>query len=98
MLEESLHYCNILEDDYNLNLRHNSDPISVWISTASMDPDFIVKFMGILFATVTGNMESILHALAKKQTNCYINIICSSLHFFTMHFKLYIATSKSYSY
>lgn len=63
ILEECLHFCNVQEDSYDLDIRHNSDPLSFWIAVSSMDPNVVVMFLGMISSIATGNYTLIQTAL-----------------------------------
>lgn len=63
IIEDCLHYCNIDEDLYSIEIKHNSIPLSFWINVRSIDPNSLVFFIGAINALLTGDINSLLKAI-----------------------------------
>lgn len=63
LIEDCLHYCKIPEEAYNLEIKHNSEPLSFWATVGSLDPNLLVMFIGTINTVFTGNMDVITTAL-----------------------------------
>ncbi len=64
IIEDCLGYYNINDEEYNLELKHNSPPYSLWLNICSLDPNLLVMSLGMLYSVFSGNMNSIYQAIS----------------------------------
>lgn len=63
IIEDCLNYYNINSEEYNLELKHNSPPYSLWLNICSLDPNHLVMALGMLYSAFSGDMSSICQAI-----------------------------------
>lgn len=64
IIEDCLGYYNINDEEYNLELKHNSPSYSLWLVICSLDPHLLVMTLGMLSSVFSGNMGSISQAIS----------------------------------
>lgn len=64
IIEGCLDYYNINDEDYSLELKHNSPTYSLWLIIHSLDPNRLIMTLGMLYSVFTGNMSSIDQAIS----------------------------------
>lgn len=63
IIEDCLNCYDIDDENYNLELKHNSPSYSLWVIISSMDPNMLAMALGMLQSVFSGNMDSIYQAL-----------------------------------
>ena len=63
IIEDCVRYNGISDDDYELKLRHNSKPYSLWLLANSVDPNMLVMLIGMVSSVVSGNTDLLLQAI-----------------------------------
>lgn len=63
IIEDCVRYNRISDDDYELELRHNSKPYSLWLLASSVDPNMLVMLIGMISSVVSGNTDLLLQAI-----------------------------------
>lgn len=79
IIEDCLLYSGIEEDDFSIEIKHNSPPISLWINAASQNPNLLVLFIGIIDTITTGNYTVLTNAIAVGANLATIATFLSSL-------------------
>lgn len=64
IIEDCVRYIGISDDDYELVLRHNSKPYSLWLFASSVDPNMLVMLIGMVSSAISGNTDLLLQAIA----------------------------------
>ncbi len=63
IIEDCLNYYHINNEDFTLELRHNSPPYSFWLAVCSLDPNLLVMILGMLHSIFSGDMSSVYQAI-----------------------------------
>lgn len=64
IIEDCLSYYNINDEEYNLELKHNSPSYSLWLVICSLDPDLLVMTLGMISSVFSGDMSNICQAIS----------------------------------
>lgn len=64
LIEQCLGDYNISTEEYSVEIRHNSSPLSFWITLCQQDPKIIVNAIGIIMSVVTSNPYFLQNALS----------------------------------
>lgn len=56
-IEQCLGDYGISNEEYYLEIRHNSDPLSFWVTLSQSDPRIILRAIGMLLSIIVGNPE-----------------------------------------
>lgn len=88
-IDECLHHCHILEEAYNLEIKHNSAPLSFWVSVGCLDPNLLVMFLGTINTIFTGNVDILMNALqvcaSAATIMTFISTLKNNQHMITDH-------------
>jgi hypothetical protein len=71
LIEQCLKDYNISTDEYSVEIRHNSDPLSFWLTITQLEAKIVVKAIGILMSIVTDNplfLQNALNVLGNTAT------------------------------
>jgi len=63
-IEECLGYSEISTEEYSVEIRHNSNPLSFWITLSQCDPARIIRAIGIIMSVVSSNPEFLQTAIS----------------------------------
>lgn len=63
IIEDCLGYYNINNEEYNLELKHNSPSYSLWLLICSIDPNILAMSLGMIYSVFSGNINSIYQAI-----------------------------------
>lgn len=64
LIEECLGDHGISTKDYSVEIRHNSDPLSFWITLTQQDPQNIINAIGIIMSIITANPLFLQNAIS----------------------------------
>lgn len=64
LIEQCLGDYGISTEEYSVEIRHNSDPLSFWITLTQQDPQSIIKGIGSIMSIVTANPIFLQNALS----------------------------------
>ena len=55
--------CALSTEDYSVEIRHNSAPLSLWLTLAQFNPQLLIKAIGMLMSIITANPSFLQEAL-----------------------------------
>ena len=64
IIEQCLDDCHISTDEYSIEVRHNSPPLSFWITITQCNQNILIKAIGFLMAVVTADPSFLQNALS----------------------------------
>lgn len=64
IIEDCLSYYHIKNEEYNIELKHNSPSYSLWLLISSLDPNLIVMSIGMLYSVFSGDINGICQAVS----------------------------------
>lgn len=70
-IEKCLENCGIADNDYTVEIRHNSKPLSFWITLSQNNPEVIVHAIGMIMAVITNNpvlLQNAIEVIANLST------------------------------
>lgn len=71
LIEQCLGDYSISTEEYSIEIRHNSDPLSFWITLTQQNPQIVVKAIGVIMAVVTANpvfLQNAINVIANMAT------------------------------
>lgn len=80
IIEDCVRYNGISDDDYELELRHNSKPYSLWLLASSVDPNMLAMLIGMISSVVSGNTDLLLQAIEISANVATIAAFIQSVH------------------
>lgn len=63
IIEECMEKNNISNEDYSVEIRHNSAPISFWLTLTQQNTDMIINAIGMFMAVITADPQFLQTAL-----------------------------------
>ena len=63
LIEDCMENCALSTEDYSVEIRHNSAPLSLWLTLAQFNPQLLIKAIGMLMSIITANPSFLQEAL-----------------------------------
>ena len=71
LIEQCLDDYNITNEEYTIEIRHNSDPLSFWITLSHQDPQVVITAVSLIMSVVTADpsfLQTALNVIANVAT------------------------------
>lgn len=71
LIEQCLGDYKISNEEYSVEIRHNSDPLSFWLTITNQDPQTIINATAIIAAVITANptfLQTAINVIAQVAT------------------------------
>lgn len=72
IVEQCMTENGLSTDDYTIEIRHNSDPLSIWLIISNINVHALIGAVGMLLSALTGNFQYIESSLSVLANVCTI--------------------------